>query len=99
MSCLLNICNILFYSDPREINKRHPPVTKVFSMPEVQEIVIDLKTKEEEYKKHTFWLALRRVIENYSREIFWATLYTLVLIAVFAERAYCKYYIVHILLN
>lgn len=34
--------------------------------------------------------AMLRYIELKSKEIFWLTLYTLVLLAIFAERAYCK---------
>ncbi|XP_063244326.1 dual oxidase-like isoform X2 [Bacillus rossius redtenbacheri] len=33
-------------------------------------------------------LAIQRLIENYSLTIFWLTLYTLVVLAIFAERAY-----------
>lgn len=34
-----------------------------------------------------------RYLEKQSQEIFWFTLYTLVLWAVFAERAYCKLFL------
>lgn len=35
--------------------------------------------------------ATLRFVELKSKEIFWMTLYTLVLLAIFAERAYCEF--------
>jgi hypothetical protein len=67
-------------------------VTPVRSDPSIdndQEVA--LQNTREKPIKSSFWISIRRVIENYSREIFWLTLYTLVLLAIFAERAYCKY--------
>jgi hypothetical protein len=49
-----------------------------------------LQNRKEEPIQSSFWIYIRRVTENYSREIFWLALYTLVLLAIFAERAYCK---------
>jgi len=67
-------------------------VTPVRSDPSIdndQEVALQ-NTKEKPIKA-SFSISIRRAIENYSREIFWMTLYTLVLLAIFAERAYCKY--------
>lgn len=52
---------------------------------------VALQNTKEKPIKASFWISIRRATENYSREIFWMTLYTLVLLAIFAERAYCKY--------
>jgi hypothetical protein len=54
-----------------------------------QEVALQNRPKEEPMKS-SFWIFTRRVIQNNSREIFWLVLYTLVLLAIFAERAYCK---------
>jgi len=70
-------------------------VTPVRTDPSIdndQEVALQ-NTKQKPIKA-SFWIStrpIRRAIENYSREIFWMTLYTLVLLAIFAERAYCKY--------
>ncbi|GFG34861.1 hypothetical protein Cfor_10393 [Coptotermes formosanus] len=64
-------------------------VTPVRSDPSIdndQEVA--LQNTREKPIKSSFWISVRRVIENYSREIFWLVLYTLVLLAIFAERAY-----------
>jgi len=67
-------------------------VTPVRSDPSIdndQEVALQ-NTKQKPIKA-SFWIStrpIRRAIENYSREIFWMTLYTLVLLAIFAERAY-----------
>jgi len=52
---------------------------------------VALQNTKEKPIKTSLWISIRRAIENYSREIFWMVLYTLVLLAIFAERAYCKY--------
>ncbi|PNF15893.1 Dual oxidase 2 [Cryptotermes secundus] len=44
--------------------------------------------RKEEPIESSFWISIKRNIENYSREIFWLALYTFVLLAIFAERAY-----------
>lgn len=41
-------------------------------------------------KKSDSVLYIQRVWENYNRHIFWFTLYQLVTLAIFGERAYCK---------
>lgn len=67
-------------------------VTPVRSDPSIdndQEVALQ-NTKEKPIKA-SLWISIRRATENYSREIFWTVLYTLVLLAIFAERAYCKY--------
>jgi hypothetical protein len=51
---------------------------------------VALQNRKEEPIQSSFWTSIRRATENYSREIFWLALYTLVLLAIFAERAYCK---------
>jgi hypothetical protein len=43
-----------------------------------------------------WWLAVVRLVENSRWQIFWCSLYTFVLIAVFAERAYCKLFVLFI---
>jgi hypothetical protein len=52
---------------------------------------VALQNRKEEPIQSSFWISIKRIIENYSREIFWVALYTLVLLAIFAERAYCTY--------
>jgi hypothetical protein len=67
-------------------------VTPVRSDPSIdndQEVALQNTRKKP--TKASFWKPTRRAIENYSREIFWMVLYTLVLLAIFAERSYCKY--------
>ncbi|XP_068083975.1 dual oxidase 1-like [Anabrus simplex] len=49
---------------------------------------IKLDTATPANLKCTPILALVRIIHNYAKEIFWITLYTLVMLAIFAERAY-----------
>jgi len=56
------------------------PLSQVRTIEKVQP-----KTKPEIYYQ---WVV--SFVENYRRQIFWATLYTLVLFGVFIERAYCK---------
>lgn len=67
----------------------HSPVRNDPSIDNDQEVA--LQNRKEEPIQRSFWISIRRKIENYSREIFWLALYTLVLLAIFAERAYCKY--------
>lgn len=67
----------------------HSPVSNDPNIDEAQEKA--LKNRNKEPIQRSFWISIKRIIENYSREIFWLTLYTLVLLAIFAERAYCKY--------
>ena len=45
-------------------------------------------TIKREYVEPTFWTSTFRLIERDALYIFWQSLYTLVLLAVFAERAY-----------
>ncbi|XP_049837219.1 dual oxidase-like [Schistocerca gregaria] len=49
---------------------------------------ITLHTKSLDDSQNTTYFTLVSTVANYSREIFWVTLYTLVVIAIFAERAY-----------
>ena len=37
------------------------------------------------------WYNLTKYVENYQRQIFWVTLYVLVTIGIFVERAHCEY--------
>lgn len=67
----------------------HNPVRNDPSIDYDQEVA--LQNRKEEPIQSSFWISIKRIIENYSREIFWLVLYTLVLLAIFAERAYCKY--------
>ncbi|PSN41143.1 hypothetical protein C0J52_05201 [Blattella germanica] len=66
----------------------HVPVSNELSIDNDQEMA--LQNRKEEPIETTFWIAVRRVIENYAREVFWCALYTLVLLAIFAERAYLE---------
>lgn len=50
-----------------------------------EEIII-----KREYVEPTFWTSTFHLIESKALYIFWMSLYTLVLLAVFAERAYCE---------
>nr|CAD7401821.1 unnamed protein product [Timema poppensis] len=74
------------YGDPSEAAPSHHPLKNEISIDEDQAVA--LENSKLQPVKTTPWLAVRRIIENYSREIFWVTLYTLVLLAIFAERAY-----------
>lgn len=64
----------------------HSPVRNDPSIDNDQEVA--LQNRKEEPSQSSFWISVKRTIENYSREIFWLALYTLVLLAIFAERAY-----------
>ncbi|XP_069693033.1 dual oxidase-like [Periplaneta americana] len=83
------------YRDPRELRSEvgaasssedNNPIRNDPSIDNDQEVA--LQNRREEPVHSTLWIAIKRVIENYSREVFWLTLYTLVLLAIFAERAY-----------
>ena len=55
---------------------------------------VSVKTKEKELPKTGFrkkWYTFTKYVENYQRQIFWVTLYVLVSIGIFVERAHCKY--------
>ena len=54
---------------------------------------LNVETIERKYnadKQQQKFKSILRYIENYRLHIFWLTLYTLVVAAVFTERAYCK---------
>nr|CAD7458660.1 unnamed protein product [Timema tahoe] len=74
------------YGDPSEAAPSHHTLKNEISIDEDQKVA--LENSKLQPVNTTPWLAARRIIENYSREIFWVTLYTLVLLAIFAERAY-----------
>ena len=55
--------------------------------------ILDVRTYEKDYTENKLQQALskvKRYIETYRLHIFWLTLYTLVCIGIFVERAYCK---------
>lgn len=43
------------------------------------------------YKKPNFAMCIVKYVELKYLEIFWFSLYTLILLAIFAERAYCEF--------
>ena len=61
-----------------------------------QQSVVRVTTHSEEYPKTPFAQKMYEITSfiSYNRlEIFWGTLFTLVLIGIFLERAFCKYFI------
>lgn len=53
-----------------------------------------VETKSEEYITDPLRKKIHgtiRFIENYKMHIFWLTIYTLILLLIFAERMYCKH--------
>lgn len=55
--------------------------------------LIDIKTielTEPDTPSAQHWSKIVRDIENYRRQIIWLSLYSLVLLGIFIERAYCK---------
>ena len=58
---------------------------------------VSVRTKDKELPKTGFSKKLysfTKYVENYQRQIFWVTLYVLVSIGIFLERAHCKYHLV-----
>ena len=54
---------------------------------------VKVETLEKTYpqtREQQAWKSVLRYVENNRLEIFWCVLYTLVLLLIFAERAYCK---------
>ena len=64
-----------------------------FAVGRVGSLLNNVNTVQKTQPKSTaglYYQAAISFIENYRRQIFWATLYTLVLFGVFIERGYCK---------
>ena len=64
-----------------------------------QQSVVRVTTHSEEYPKTPFAQKMYEITSfiSYNRlEIFWGTLFTLVLIGIFLERAFCKYFITQV---
>lgn len=52
----------------------------------------DANINKREFKKANQFATFLKYIELKKRNIFWMALYTLVLFAIFAERAYCNFF-------
>ena len=90
----------LFFRDPRELKAEQsvlsqPVLEQMQSSNDLMDHDVILQNPEEETVKTTFFTQFKRLIENYAREVFWTALYTIVLLAIFAERAYCKFTVSH----
>ncbi len=70
-----------FSTTPDRAPKRNPTKVRVATK----------RTKDYDNVIVKNWTAFARYVSNHLSDIFIAVLYTLVLIAIFAERAYCKY--------
>lgn len=83
------------YADPSELQSRVEG--KVESEPNIKgeeknsEIIDKDERIVEEMKRHSddYWYPVMKYLANKRLQIFWACLYTLLLLGIFAERVYC----------
>jgi len=82
----MKIVTRLCYSDHEQGNRK-PTLQR--TKPKVNIRTHTIVKPNTGLRKH--WGTFTKFVENYKRQIFWLTLYILVTIGIFAERAYCKY--------
>lgn len=83
--------DISIFSNPVDIKARlqGTAAEKSYTTPTSQKAVEDSITVNTLHVKPNVYVRILKYCEQKSKELFWLSLYTLVLWAIFAERAYC----------